>query len=419
MEVSFSCPTCGPSPSVVIADGVVLAHITRLRHELLSPPTTPSSVVAHRSTSSPIFAFLPQKAMRSQLLRCADALQLAIEDQSEVLGELTKSCKEYVALHPARTVVNSWLDSLLLLVQDAYAYTKIWASIKDSYDYLFKQLAAEEGIFQLCRPFRHSPAFGLLVRGHTQHCFNDGSLPPSVRPFLSTTAAYVQLQQQTLLRQSQPFPSMSSAQEPTGSSQLPYAQTGSFYGSTKCRQRPFYSGIDTVKSRDTNASRDEGCRKYYDAYVKQRRTGGIMALWCPHMICVGFHIISEAEGRNDVFSALFTHWERAPNVVVYDFACQLAPYCLRREPEFFQDTLFVIDQMHQYGHSKCTLSSFLSAYMSIDPSLRHLSSSAAECGNSALSRIKKSVSYSGQEHAVLLIKHFLCVWNRLRIRNQR
>ncbi|KAE8185355.1 hypothetical protein CF328_g7571 [Tilletia controversa] len=199
---------------------------------------------------------------------------------------------------------------------------------------------------------------------------------------------------------------------------IPYTQTGSYYGSLKSWQRPYYTGVDTAKNRDSSVAGDEGCRKFYDAYIKQRRTGGIMALWCPHTVCVGFHIIPESEGRNDVFSALFSHWTTAPQVVVYDFACQLAPYCLRREAEFFKDTLFVIDQMHQHGHSKCTLSSFLSSYMATDPSLRHLNSSAAECGNSALSRIKKSVSYSGQEHAVLLIKHFLCIWNRLRIKKK-
>ncbi|KAE8239911.1 hypothetical protein A4X06_0g7979 [Tilletia controversa] len=199
---------------------------------------------------------------------------------------------------------------------------------------------------------------------------------------------------------------------------IPYTQTGSYYGSLKSWQRPYYTGVDTAKNRDSSVAGDEGCRKFYDAYIKQRRTGGIMALWCPHTVCVGFHIIPESEGRNDVFSALFSHWTTAPQVVVYDFACQLAPYCLRREAEFFKDTLFVIDQMHQHGHSKCTLSSFLSSYMATDPSLRHLNSSAAECENSALSRIKKSVSYSGQEHAVLLIKHFLCIWNRLRIKKK-
>ncbi|KAF8515245.1 hypothetical protein BU17DRAFT_17446, partial [Hysterangium stoloniferum] len=56
--------------------------------------------------------------------------------------------------------------------------------------------------------------------------------------------------------------------------------------------------------------------------------------WCYHLICLGFHIISIAEGRNDVFSAIYTHWPIAPKIIVYDFTCQLASYCLIPEPSF-------------------------------------------------------------------------------------
>ena len=37
--------------------------------------------------------------------------------------------------------------------------------------------------------------------------------------------------------------------------------------------------------------------------------------WCSHSIAYGFHCISNAEGRNNVFSALYTHWRMAPNWV--------------------------------------------------------------------------------------------------------
>ncbi|KAE8185179.1 hypothetical protein CF335_g7798 [Tilletia laevis] len=454
MDISFSCPVCGPSPSTVIADGVVLAHSTRLRHEHLCPPTTPSSLFAARPSSSPILAFLPTKALRGHLRRCVDALPLPTEDQSEALAAFRNAFTEYSAINTSSnttsTIIKSWTTSLLSLLRDTFAYTRLYPSLEDSYDYLLKQLAAEEGIFQFCRPLcvpllkeladsqlsvssprfsnlsttlsRHCPALGLLLRSHLQQTSSFSSIvpfPSSLRPFLSACAQYIQHQQDVLLQQQSSAVtagSFSSSNESNYS--IPYTQTGSYYGSLKSWQRPYYTGVDTAKNRDSSVAGDEGCRKFYDAYVKQRRTGGIMALWCPHTVCVGFHIIPESEGRNDVFSALFSHWTTAPQVVVYDFACQLAPYCLRREAEFFKDTLFVIDQMHQHGHSKCTLSSFLSSYMATDPSLRHLNSSAAECENSALSRIKKSVSYSGQEHAVLLIKHFLCIWNRLRIKKK-
>jgi hypothetical protein len=41
-----------------------------------------------------------------------------------------------------------------------------------------------------------------------------------------------------------------------------------------------------------------------------------------------------AEGRDDVFSAILSYWKTATQMIIYDFAYQLAPYCLAREPEF-------------------------------------------------------------------------------------
>jgi hypothetical protein len=71
---------------------------------------------------------------------------------------------------------------------------------------------------------------------------------------------------------------------------------------------------------------EKPCQKYVNYMSKQ--TGGIMIIWCRHRICVGFHIFEKGEGRNDVFSPIYTRWPRAPRIVVYDFACQLMPYCM-------------------------------------------------------------------------------------------
>jgi hypothetical protein len=89
---------------------------------------------------------------------------------------------------------------------------------------------------------------------------------------------------------------------------------------------------------------------------------------------------------------------------------------MTREADFFADTLFVIDAFHAKGHTKCAPAAFLSSYANIDPRLARINSSAAECGNGGISRIRKSVSYMSQERAILFTKVFLSIWNRLRIR---
>lgn len=141
-----------------------------------------------------------------------------------------------------------------------------------------------------------------------------------------------------------------------------------------------------------------------------------MCVWCTHSVCYGFHCIPKAEGRNDVFSAIVTRWVKAPRIVIYDFACALAPYCMTREPEFFADTLFVVDAFHAKGHTRCSPGAFLSTYANTDPRLAHINSSAAECGNGGLHRIRKSVSYMSQDRAIKYTNVFLSIWNRSRIR---
>ncbi|EGO03129.1 hypothetical protein SERLA73DRAFT_47612 [Serpula lacrymans var. lacrymans S7.3] len=140
-----------------------------------------------------------------------------------------------------------------------------------------------------------------------------------------------------------------------------------------------------------------------------------MCMWCTHSIRYGFHCIPQGEGRNNVFSAIVTHWPKAPRVVVYDFACALGPYCPTREPDYFADTLFVVDSFHSKGHTKCAPAAFLSTYANVDPQLAQINSSAAKCGNSSLKQIKKSVSYMSQDRAIIYTKVFLLIGNCLKI----
>jgi len=181
------------------------------------------------------------------------------------------------------------------------------------------------------------------------------------------------------------------------------------------RLRPSYPYLKHDQNPEKGKQRSK-CSKYYAQYGEQRLTGGIMVAWCTHSIAYGFHCIPRAEGRNDVFSALLTHWRTPPSWVIYDYACALGPYCLTREPHFFKNTQFVIDDCHSNGHTKCGPACFLKTYADKDPRLGLLNSSAAECGNGGISRIRKPVSYMRQDRAVIYTRVFLAIWNRLKLR---
>ncbi|KIK59239.1 hypothetical protein GYMLUDRAFT_169751 [Collybiopsis luxurians FD-317 M1] len=186
---------------------------------------------------------------------------------------------------------------------------------------------------------------------------------------------------------------------------------GSWYTLPQIRRQPVYPHLKHDGKAEVNKEGSVTCQKYYDEYSQKRLTGDIMACWCSHSICYGFHCIPIAEGQNDVFLALVTQWPKAPDQVVYDFACALGPYCWTREPDYFADTQFVIDRFHLSRHTKCSNASFLKTYADVDPALSKINSSAAECGNSGLAHIRKSISYMGQERAILYCWVFLCIWN--------
>ncbi|KAF7302880.1 hypothetical protein MKEN_01250200 [Mycena kentingensis (nom. inval.)] len=186
-----------------------------------------------------------------------------------------------------------------------------------------------------------------------------------------------------------------------------FKQTGCYYSLPKIRARPRYPKLKHDTSNEVGGKRGAKCSKFYAQYGERRLTGGIMCVWCTHSICYGFHCIPRGEGRNDVFSALVTRWETAPKRVIYDFACALGPYCMTREPEFFSNTQFLIDDFHSVGHTKCSDAAFLKTHCNVDPRLGYINSSAGECGNSGLARIRKSVSYMSQSRAIVYTKVFL------------
>jgi hypothetical protein len=71
---------------------------------------------------------------------------------------------------------------------------------------------------------------------------------------------------------------------------------------------------------------------------RRRKTGGIFNWFCPHGFGYGTSLIYQAERRKDAMLSLYTHCERPPRVIIYDFACQLEEYARNREPDFFANT---------------------------------------------------------------------------------
>jgi hypothetical protein len=85
---------------------------------------------------------------------------------------------------------------------------------------------------------------------------------------------------------------------------LVLVQTGNRYFLPPLRKRPAYPNIKENGSSTTAAN--AGCTKNYGDYKEQRLTGGCQVICCPHRYFYGFHFFKGFEGRNDVFSAIYT-----------------------------------------------------------------------------------------------------------------
>ena len=188
-----------------------------------------------------------------------------------------------------------------------------------------------------------------------------------------------------------------------------YRETGSYYSQPQIRTRPRYT-------KDNQSELDRvGCNKAFDR--KREMTGGLMILWCRHRICQGFHVMVKAEGRNDVMSAVLTRWKRAPRVICYDYACDLMRYSITREPSYFKETLFVIDQLHIKNHWDCSECFDFSQYKaSGTKELFAFNDQVAEQGNSLIDMIRVSCQYMSLGRFMDFTRLHLEVRNRIRIR---
>ncbi|TFK63217.1 hypothetical protein BDN72DRAFT_735812, partial [Pluteus cervinus] len=443
-EGDMACPTCGPAPSQTIWDGVTLAFHRKHLLTTIQPPTTifpdaPSHKRKYMPNQQPIADPILRKLVRSfvssaHLPTLGTIMQTdpgaSVSNRDAIIELITDVPKITRDLTTLNTSLGSLFDRVFGLATFAQGIIP-----SKAYTQFMQQLCAEESILQMVtrQSLRNLRAFLLLPNTTTRSmlitspaifhvlCEHE-EYSEDLRGTLEWVASRVETVLEELVNNTGTAPNKLATSSDTNTQlatlreNADWRKTGSCYSMPEIRSRPRYPGLRHDQKQESGGSRGAKCSKYYSTYGKQRLTGGIMGVWCTHSICYGFHFIPMGEGRNDVFSAIYTRWEKAPERVIYDFACALGPYCLLREPEFFADTTFNIDGFHAKDHTKCSPAAFLSSYSAVEPRLSRINSSAAECGNSGIGRIRKSVSYMTQERAIIYTRVFMGVWNRHRIR---
>lgn len=410
LDSGMKCPTCGPSPEIIIADGISLgihtAKVTRSTH----PPTLTSagspqieSISSYKARSLPAIIQPDIRATVLKLLEVSTSHVPCEMPDTQKLQTLYPALFSFIALYFSVGIASPHHNPYRSLIQQISAPDIVLQLIPQRAIETLRGIAKSDSASDVPEWIQFLvPAFGRIVNSHR----NEGSIIPQQLRVIAGWLADRAHDVYTRLAQHDPAPTTSFEEEK-------WEETGTCYGLPPIRKRRAYPKLrydSSIVDRDAEEMGD--CNKFYKTYSKNSLTGGILVLWCTHSICLGFHSIPIAEGRNDVFSAIYTRFRVAPKVIVYDFACQLAPYCLVREARYFGNTQFFIDEMHAHDHTRCGQACFASNYMQFDDRIRAINTSAAECGNKGMKRIRKSVSFMVSEHAVLFTKAFLDVWNR-------
>jgi hypothetical protein len=82
------------------------------------------------------------------------------------------------------------------------------------------------------------------------------------------------------------------------------------------------------------------------AAKRPNRSRGLFVLCCPHRVIYGFHVMLRGKSPRDPFAVLYTRFRREhlSKMLIFDNACALRNYSIRRAPAHFADVRFVVNR---------------------------------------------------------------------------
>ena len=119
--------------------------------------------------------------------------------------------------------------------------------------------------------------------------------------------------------------------------------------------------------------------------------------------------MADSESPKTVFEFVFTRKEDPPVIISYDNVCNLQPYSLNREPEWFHKVLFYVNEFHFRGHKNCSCE-FSSANCH---KLESRNYSLAEQKNRILRSMESSVGYMSRVNFLLFLSFFVHKMNKV------
>lgn len=173
------------------------------------------------------------------------------------------------------------------------------------------------------------------------------------------------------------------------------------------RAFPVLCKDDALKDRDEGGA--EGCTKH--SIGPNWWNPGVFTMYCAcrRQRALGFHLLSSKETVRTFLNVLYSRFEKAPDLVVYDNCCNLHKHVMRFAPVHFASTKFVIDRVHQHGHVACSPAFKMDFFTQLD----NVNSQICEQGNALIfhSDISSSACYMSQFNFMLSFRFFLFLYN--------
>jgi hypothetical protein len=106
------------------------------------------------------------------------------------------------------------------------------------------------------------------------------------------------------------------------------------------------------------------CVKYQNRH-RQLKLGLFVVFCLDCQRCLGFSMMRHAKSPRTVMEFINTRFPVAPQLIVYDNACNAAQFALNRVPEFVKHTEWRVDAVHWPNHTTCAASYNIKAYTAL------------------------------------------------------
>ena len=141
----------------------------------------------------------------------------------------------------------------------------------------------------------------------------------------------------------------------------------------------------------------------------QTLSPGLFTFFCNHGVCHGFSLMDQPESPKTAFDILVTKFKKMPSVLVYDNACHLKLYTIKREPARFKDTKFIVDTFHARGHT-CSKGFHMKTY-NRDRRITSINPNLVEQANKKFRYLTSQIACMSSDNAMVHFAVFVAINN--------